>query len=89
MIEIEHGPDRAELERKGVFDWPVWEKEVSRFDWSYAVAESCYILAGEVTVTPAGGEPVRIVAGDFVTFPAGMDCVWDVTAAIRKHYSFG
>jgi uncharacterized cupin superfamily protein len=89
MIEIEHEADRAGLEGRGVFDWPIWEKEVSRFDWTYESAESCYILAGEVTVTPAECEPVRIVAGDFVTFPAGMRCVWDITLPIRKHYRFG
>jgi uncharacterized cupin superfamily protein len=89
MIEIEHEADRGWLESRGVFDWPIWEKEVSRFDWTYDSAESCYILAGEVTVTPGGGEPVHIVAGDFVTFPAGMRCVWDITAPIRKHYQFG
>jgi len=30
----------------------------------------------------------EIKAGDFVTFPAGMDCVWDVKEAIHKHYNF-
>ncbi len=89
MIDIEHEPDRAQLESRGVFDWPVWEKEVSRFDWTYDATESCYILAGEVTVTPVGGEPLRIVAGDFVTFPADMSCVWDITVPVRKHYQFG
>eukprot|EP00638_Chattonella_subsalsa_P007217 CAMPEP_0117754076 /NCGR_PEP_ID=MMETSP0947-20121206/12615_1 /TAXON_ID=44440 /ORGANISM="Chattonella subsalsa, Strain CCMP2191" /LENGTH=53 /DNA_ID=CAMNT_0005573099 /DNA_START=202 /DNA_END=361 /DNA_ORIENTATION=+ len=38
--------------------------------------ESAYILEGQVTVTPDGGEPIEIKAGDFVTFPAGMSCVW-------------
>lgn len=88
MIEIEHHPDTAALEARGVFDWPVWEKDVSRFDWHYDTAESCYLLAGEVTVTPAGGDPVSIRAGDYVTFAAGLDCVWDIRVPVRKHYSF-
>jgi uncharacterized cupin superfamily protein len=46
------------------------------------------VLEGRVVVTPNGGPPTEIVAGDFVTFPAGMSCTWDVKEPIRKHYSF-
>ncbi len=88
-ITVEQNPSRSQLEALGVFDWPVWEKEVSRFDWTYDAQETCYILSGEVTVTPEGGEPVRISAGDYVIFPAGMSCVWDITDPISKHYQFG
>lgn len=88
MIDIEHEPGTAALAARGVFDWPVWEKAVSRFDWHYDAAESCYLLEGEVTVTPAGGAPVTIRAGDYVTFAAGLDCVWDIRVPVRKHYAF-
>jgi uncharacterized cupin superfamily protein len=53
----------------GVFSWPVWEKEVSRFPWSYDSIEECYILEGDVTVEPKAGKPVSFGKGDFVTFP--------------------
>ncbi len=87
-IELERNPAREKLEEMGVFSWPVWEKEVSRFPWTYDTDEICYILEGEVTVTPDGGEPVTIRAGDLVRFPAGMSCTWDITKPIRKHYDF-
>ncbi len=87
-IELERNPAREKLEEMGVFSWPVWEKEVSRFPWTYDTDEVCYILEGEVTVTPDGGEPVTIRAGDLVRFPAGMSCTWDITKPIRKHYDF-
>ncbi len=87
-IELERYPAREKLEEMGVFSWPVWEKEVSRFPWTYDTDEVCYILEGEVTVTPDGGEPVTIRAGDLVRFPAGMSCTWDITKPIRKHYDF-
>ena len=87
-IELERKPAREKLEEMGVFSWPVWEKEVSRFPWTYDTDEVCYILEGEVTVTPDGGEPVTIRAGDLVRFPAGMSCTWDITKPIRKHYDF-
>jgi uncharacterized cupin superfamily protein len=34
------------------------------------------------------GKKVEIGKGDFVTFPKGLDCVWDVKEPIRKHYTF-
>jgi hypothetical protein len=46
------------------------------------------VLEGEVVVTPKDGEPVTIEEGDLVTFPAGMECVWEIKSAIRKHYTF-
>ncbi len=88
-IVVERQLSPEQLEGLGVFDWPVWEKEVSRFDWTYDTEETCYVTAGRVTVTPTGQDPVEIVAGDFVIFPAGMSCVWDISEPISKHYKFG
>lgn len=88
-ITVEHQPSRQSLEGRGVFDWPIWEKEPSEFPWHYDERERCYFLEGEVVVTPRGGVPVQIKAGDFVTFPEGMSCTWRVLKAVRKHYLFG
>jgi uncharacterized cupin superfamily protein len=87
-ILVEHNPSPAKLEVIGVFDWPIWTREVSRFPWKYDARETCYLLEGEVVVTPDGGEPVALRAGDLVTFPAGMSCTWDIRVAIKKHYDF-
>lgn len=88
-IKIER-PDEQTLKELGVDSWPIWEKEASRFDWSYDTKETCYILEGSAKVEPAGGgEPVEFGAGDLVTFPEGLDCVWEITSPIRKHYKMG
>ena len=87
-ITIEHNISGAKLDAMGVDVWPIWEKEVSVFPWTYDQTEVCYILEGEVVVTPDGGEPVTIGEGDFVNFPAGMSCTWDIKAPIRKHCNF-
>jgi len=79
-----------ELQEKLVFNWPVWEKEVSSFPWHYDLKESCYILLGEAVVTDDdSGEEYHIKAGDFVIFPAEMSCRWDIKKSIKKHYNFG
>lgn len=88
QITIEHNPSTAKLEVMEVYDWPIWQKEISTFAWSYDTNETCYLLAGEVIVTPDGGTPVQLQEGDLVTFPKGMSCTWDVRKAVKKHYSF-
>lgn len=88
-IEVISQPDEAFLKSKGVYDWGTWGCGVSKFPWSYGDSESCYLLAGKVTVTPSDGRtPATFGKGDFVTFPAGMSCTWDVTEAVEKHYMF-
>ena len=88
-IAVEHAPSAERLRALGVDSWPIWTKEPSTFPWSYDEKETCYLLEGDVIVTPRGGEPVRFGAGDLVTFPSGMSCVWEIRVAVRKHYSFG
>jgi len=80
--------DEATLEKLGVRAWPTWSKAISRFRWEYDTQEQCYLLEGEVTVTPEGGEQVTIRQGDLVTFPAGMRCEWDIHTPVFKHYRF-
>lgn len=87
-IKIEKQPSQEKLQQLGVFKWPIWTKEVSEFPWNYDTKETCYILEGNVIVTPDRGEAVEIGKGDLVTFPAGMSCVWKIRQDIRKHYNF-
>lgn len=88
-IKIERNPDPERLKAMGVPQWPIWEKEASEFPWSYDDTETCYFLKGEVEVTPEGGAPVQMEAGDLVTFPRGMSCTWKIRKDVRKHYTFG
>lgn len=88
-ISVTHNPDRQILETLGVFDWPVWTKEVSEFPWHYDVKETCYLLEGEVEVTAEDNDTVRFGKGDLVVFPAGLSCTWKIVKAVKKHYQFG
>ena len=87
QIKVEK-PTDEQLQSLGVKQWPTWSKEVSKFPWQYDSTEIAYILEGEVTVTPKGGAPVSFGAVDLVTFARGLDCVWEVKKALRKHYHF-
>lgn len=87
-IHVERNPSQEQLAALKVESWPTWSKEVSIFPWTYDSTETCYLLEGEVIVTPDGEEPVQIGKGDLVTFPAGMACTWDIRRLVNKHYRF-
>ena len=77
-----------ELEKLGVKNWGIWTCEISIFDWEYSDKESCYFYEGEVTVESLE-EKVDIKVGDFVIFPKGLKCTWNVKKPVRKSYKFG
>ncbi len=81
-------PAQKKLQDLGVFKWDIWECGVSTFPWHYDEPETCYFLEGDVSVK-AGGSEVSFGKGDLVTFPKGLDCVWNIKKAVRKHYHFG
>ena len=88
QIKVEKPAD-AKLKEMGVSSWPIWEKEVSRFDWHYSDQETCYLLEGKVEVETKDGNKVSFGKGDLVTFPKGLGCIWDIKEPVRKHYKFG
>ena len=78
------------IKKKNLSDfqsWPIWECEPSKFDWTYSDEEHCFVIEGCVTVI--GPEnTVEINSGDYVIFPKGLSCIWEVHKSIKKHYTF-
>ncbi|MEM5948415.1 cupin domain-containing protein [Spirochaetia bacterium 38H-sp] len=77
----------SEIEERGIRSWPVWSCGVERFPWKYDSEEHCLILEGHVVVETDDGS-VELKAGDYVIFPEGLVCTWDVKKPVKKHYSF-
>lgn len=75
------------LEVMGVYDWPIWRRGMATFAWTYQQQETCYLLRGKCTVTPRGEEPQHFSRGDLITFPKGMECVWEIHQDVEKHYN--
>jgi uncharacterized protein len=48
--------------------------------------ETMLLLAGVVTITPDGGEPVELAEGDVFVLPKGWSGRWDITETVRKLY---
>ena len=67
--------------------WPIWSCEPSKFDWEYEQEEHCFIIDGKVTVI-GPKNIVNIEPGDYVIFPKGLQCIWEVHKSIKKHYTF-
>jgi len=85
IIEVRR-PTEAEI--KTAAGWPIWTKEVSDFDWHYVESETCLIVAGRARVVDKSGESVEFSVGDWVVFPAGLHCRWQILEPIKKHYQF-
>jgi uncharacterized cupin superfamily protein len=77
----------TEAEKADMKTKPIWTCEVSEFDYHYDSEETCLILEGEVTVKHDGGS-ASFGPGDYVVFPKGLDCVWNVSKPVKKHYVF-
>ncbi len=86
QIIIDHNPSEEKLKELGVSSWSIWDCAPSKFPLDFGMTESAYVLEGEFTVTPQGGEMVTIKAGDFVVFPKGMKSQWEVLKQLKKHY---
>ncbi|NJM14760.1 MAG: cupin domain-containing protein [Bacteroidales bacterium] len=85
MMKVKKPSDKEIAEAK---NWPVWVKGASNFPWYYDATEICYIVEGEVTVTDDSGRYIVCKAGDYVEFEKGLSCNWNITKAIKKHYTF-
>jgi uncharacterized cupin superfamily protein len=64
----------------------VWECTPGPSRWTLVTHEIVQILAGRMTVTPDGGQPTEIGAGDIAVFPRGWTGTWQIHETIRKVY---
>jgi len=77
----------AEIEEKGIRNWPIWTKELSTFDWYYESQEECLILEGHFWVDTE--EMVyQFFKGEYIIFPKGLKCKWTIVEPVKKHYKF-
>jgi uncharacterized protein len=66
----------------------IWECTPGPSYWGMGEEnEMIQILAGRMTVTPDGGEPVELGAGDLAVFPKDWSGTWDIHETIRKVYA--
>jgi uncharacterized cupin superfamily protein len=65
----------------------IWQCTPGPSYWVQEENEVIYLLSGRMTVTPDGGEPAEVGAGDIAVFPTGWKGTWDIHETVRKVYS--
>jgi uncharacterized protein len=63
----------------------VWHCTPGSFYLDHA-DETVAFIEGRATVTPEGGEPVELAAGDTGFFPEGTRVLWEVHETVRKAF---
>ncbi|MBX7431988.1 cupin domain-containing protein [Mycobacterium sp. Y57] len=64
----------------------IWQCSPGPSFFRQAENEVIYVLSGRMTVTPDGGDPRDIGAGDVAVFPLGWAGSWDIHETLRKVY---
>jgi uncharacterized cupin superfamily protein len=65
----------------------IWQCTPGPSYWVQDENEVIYLLSGRMTVTPDGGTPEEVKAGDIAVFPTGWKGTWDIHETVRKVYS--
>jgi uncharacterized protein len=65
----------------------IWQCAPGPSYWVQDENEVIYVLSGRMTVTPDGGEPAVVGAGDIAVLPTGWKGTWDIHETVRKVYS--
>ena len=65
----------------------IWQCAPGPSHWTLGVNEVIYVVSGRMTVTPDGGEPSEVGAGDIAVFPLGWTGTWVIHETLRKAYA--
>ena len=65
----------------------IWECTPGPSKWTLETNELVHVLAGSMTVTPDGGAPTDVGAGDAILFPRGWTGTWEIHETLRKVYA--
>jgi uncharacterized cupin superfamily protein len=84
----------AEMTTSGLEVWVdgeqsggIWQCTPGPSHWTLETHEVIHLVAGRMTVTPDGGDPTELAAGDMAVFPRGWSGTWDIHETVRKVYS--
>ena len=66
----------------------VWEATPGTYHATYTAYEFVHMLAGRIIITPDGGKPVTVKAGDAFIVEADFKGTWKIEERVRKHFDF-
>lgn len=66
----------------------IWECTVGSYHATYTAYEYVVLIAGKITITPDGGTPVTVKAGDSFVVEPTFNGIWKIEENVRKHFDF-
>ena len=66
----------------------IWECTVGSYHATYTAYEYVVLIEGRITITPDGGEPVTVKAGDAFVVEPTFKGIWKIEENVRKHFDF-
>jgi len=66
----------------------VWDCTPGTYHATYGAAEFVHMIAGRITITPDGGTPVTVTAGEAFVVDPTFKGTWRIEEAVRKHFTF-
>jgi len=64
----------------------VWTATPGTYHAVYAEYEFVHLIEGSITITPDGGLPMYVTAGDAFVVEAGFSGTWEITESVVKHF---
>lgn len=64
-----------------------WEATPGTYHATYTEYEFVHVMEGRMTITPDGGEAVKLGTGDAFVVEAGFKGLWQIDETIRKHFA--
>ncbi len=64
-----------------------WAATPGTYHATYAAPEFVHMIEGEITITPDGGQPVKIGPGDAFVVEADFKGTWVIEKDVFKHFT--
>ncbi|MCB2135571.1 MAG: cupin domain-containing protein [Rhodobacteraceae bacterium] len=66
----------------------IWECTKGSYHATYTAYEYVVLIKGRITITPDGGKPVTVTAGDAFVVEKDFKGTWTIEEDVRKHFDF-
>lgn len=66
----------------------IWECTPGSYHATYTAYEYVVLIEGRITITPDGGTPVTVRAGDAFVVEPTFRGTWRIEEKVRKHFDF-
>ena len=66
----------------------IWECSVGSYHATYTAYEYVVLIKGRIVITPDGGTPVTVQAGDAFVVEKDFKGTWKIEEPVRKHFDF-